>query len=201
MYVYVLTDGNGNYIRNDESTGKYVPVRGEKYAKQFPTSQKALSILQNSVAKNIRSNYNVAAIEDKDVFSIETVKDLVDQEIIDDEILNWSQNVDSVLDMINRAKNRKDELTEKISTVDKEITDIQHYIELNRINAYQGWLSASMLQNRLRQRRKYKDELSILNAILNSGIDAVNMQGVKAAISNLSGRRYAPRILTELFKK
>ena len=49
MIVYVLSDGAGRYIRKDNGTGKYVSVKGEKYALQFQSADNALKILYNSV--------------------------------------------------------------------------------------------------------------------------------------------------------
>jgi len=53
MVAYVLSDGAGRYIRKDNGSGKYVSVKGEKYALQFQTSESALKILCNSIPINV----------------------------------------------------------------------------------------------------------------------------------------------------
>ena len=63
MGVYVLTDGQGNYIRKDNLTGKYVPIRSFKQAQQWDNQLKANSVLNNSLTKSIRNNYAVQLID------------------------------------------------------------------------------------------------------------------------------------------
>ena len=63
MGVYVLTDGEGNYIRKDVVTDKYVPIRSFKQAQQWDNSQKAHSVLNNSLLKQVRSRYAVQIVD------------------------------------------------------------------------------------------------------------------------------------------
>lgn len=63
MGVYVITNGEGSYIRRDETSGKYVPIRSLSKAIQWDSITKANGILNNSIAKNIRSGYAVQLID------------------------------------------------------------------------------------------------------------------------------------------
>ena len=63
MGVYVITDGNGSFIRHDEGTGRYVPIRSFKHAKQWDSAAKANAILKNSISSSIKSNYEVRLVE------------------------------------------------------------------------------------------------------------------------------------------
>ena len=63
MGVFVITNGEGTYIRKDETTGKYVPIRSIKHAAQWDSIQKASSVLNNSIAKNIRNGFAVQLID------------------------------------------------------------------------------------------------------------------------------------------
>lgn len=65
MILYVISDGHGSYIRKDEFSGKYVPVRNYSLAEKFQQRAKASNILKNAIGKNLRSRYNVIAIEDE----------------------------------------------------------------------------------------------------------------------------------------
>ena len=58
------------------------------------------------------------------------------------------------IDILSNSNERKEMLTLKLSDIDKEIVDIQHYIEFGKFNCYQGWMCFKMLQNALQQRRK-----------------------------------------------
>lgn len=57
MCYYVLSNGEGNYITKNKSENKYVQIRNLSKAERFPTLSKALSVLNNSIAKSIRSHY------------------------------------------------------------------------------------------------------------------------------------------------
>ena len=67
------------------------------------------------------------------------------------------------------AEKRKDELTGYYA---KQIKKSQMLIiaEFGKFNAYQSWLAFSMLQNRLRMRRRNKDELQAIQQLGESKI-------------------------------
>lgn len=202
MIVYVLSDGAGRYIRKDNGTGKYVSVKGEKYALQFQSADNALKILYNSVPKTIRDNFGVEEIQIEDVKTtkdMSVVKSIINKNIIDDEIASWLSKVDAFVGLAESVETRIEELVELLSTTDKEICDIQHFIEFGKLNAYQGWLATSMLQNRLRQRRKFKDELAALNLIKSCKIESKSIENLHKAVDGLGERKYSPRVLSELF--
>ncbi len=202
MIVYVLSDGAGRYIRKDNGTGKYVSVKGEKYALQFQSADNALKILYNSVPKTIRDNFGVEEIQIEDVKTtkdMSVVKSIINKNIIDDEIASWLSKVDAFVGLAESVETRIEELVELLSTTDKEICDIQHFIEFGKLNAYQGWLATSMLQNRLRQRRKFKDELAALNLIKSCKIESKSIENLHKAVGGLGERKYSPRVLSELF--
>ena len=111
----------------------------------------------------------------------------------------WVSGAETLTEFVMDAEKRKEELVGLLSEVDKEISDINHYIEFGKFNAYQGWLAFTMLQNRLRKRRKIKDELSVINQLGECKITSDMMIDIKNAIAELGNRKYAPRVLTQLF--
>lgn len=202
MVTYVLSDGAGRYIRRDNGTGKYVPVSGEKYALQFSSADNALKILNNSIPKTIRGSFEVIGIQSKEVKTtkdMNVVKNIINKTIVDDEISSWLSKVDSFVALAESVETRINELVDLLSTTDKEICDIQHFIEFGKLNAYQGWLATSMFQNRLRQRRKYKNELAALNLIKSCKIEVKSIEDLHKAVDGLEERKYSPRVLQELF--
>lgn len=203
--AYVLTDGKGNFIRRDEATNKYVPVRSFKQALRWEDPGRAESVLQNSVAKSIRKNYSVRECSETETEMVEK-NDLQNKiELIysapeDDDVQEWLSKLASVTDVLSNTEARISGAVDKLSKVDKEISDIQHYIEFGQFNCYQGWLCFKILQNKLRQRRKYKNEISVLNIIRHSRIDTEGLSSLSKTISDSRKKVYSPRVLTELFK-
>lgn len=212
MIFYVITDGHGSYIRKDEFSGKYVPVRNASFAERFEQRCKAANVLKNAIGKNIRSKYKVVDIEEETVPISPTVREvnssnnkdqvvktIASEEPAESQTEKWVSGAETLTEFVMDAEKRKEELVGLLSEVDKEISDINHYIEFGKFNAYQGWLAFTMLQNRLRKRRKIKDELSVINQLGECKITSDMMIDIKNAIAELGNRKYAPRVLTQLF--
>lgn len=203
MGVYVITDGEGGYIHRDETSGKYVLIRSFKKATQWDSAVKANGILNNSIAKSIRSGYAVQLVDtektvEKEDTSVQSR--LCYRNIIDDNIAEWISKINTIMDVLSGSDTRQQELNSKLSDVDKEIVDVEHYIEFGKFNAYQGWMCFKMLQNRLRQRRKYKNEMQVLNLIKQCHFDKTAISALSQTISDIQNKCYTPRAFPELFR-
>lgn len=203
MGVYVITNGEGSYIHRDEASSKYVPIRSFKKATQWDSITKANGILNNSIAKNIRSGYAVQLIDtdktvEKEDMSVQS--DICFRNITDDNIGEWLSKINTIMDVMSGSDARQQELNEKLSEVDKEIVDVEHYIEFGKFNAYQGWMCFKMLQNLLKQRRKYKNEMQVLNLIRQCRFDRNSLTALTQTISDIQNKCYTPRAFPELFR-
>lgn len=216
---YLLSDGHGSYIRQDAFSGKYVPVRNLCLADKWEQRVKAQNILKNGLCKKDRKRFHVIEIDDgngisdikKDVtvsemnteendLHIDKVKELSENLKEDCQMEKWKSGINYMKDFVLDAEVRKEELNKEMSDIDKEISDIQHYIELNNLNAYQGFLAYKMLQGRLRKRRKIKNELHVLSQLGACKVDSSMLADIQNAIKELDSRTYTPRILSELFE-
>ncbi len=117
--------------------------------------------------------------------------------------IDSSKYVVSVInDTLNKFNNRLFELQDELSKYERQVCDIQHYIELNagKFNAYDGYKAYKMLQDVLIERRKVKDELLIIQTTMDSVLssDQIDMIGYK--VNELKTRTYKPRELTYLFE-
>lgn len=210
MSKYVITDNRGSYIRYDELSRKYVPIKSKNFASMWSDLAKAKNILNNCVPGNLRKKYGVKELKEtaknpstqekqKKEFPIQEVKRVSNSEIYNSNVQEWEEGLKRVESFVVNADERRKELTEKLSNVDKEISDIQHYIEFNRLNAYQGWAVMSMLKNRLQQRREYKDEIFLLSRIHRCSLSKKEIEEAREAAAQNRNRKYSPRVLTELF--
>lgn len=210
MAAYIISDGRGKYIRRDFA-GKYSPVRSEALADVWDEKVKAQNVLRNQINRNIRNRYKVVEIDiqpiPKEVAvtkGVDLKKDIVPKSEIKEwetQIDKWGNEISLLSGFITDMENRREILTKALSDVDKEIIDIEHYIELGTFNAYQGWLAFSMLRHRLKKRRKVKDELQVISQINNCKINSTTVSNIKNTIHKMDERLYRPRILTGLFKK
>ena len=95
---------------------------------------------------------------------------------------------------------RHTSLVDEQSRYDRQITDVEHYIEFNagKLNAAEGYKAYKLLQEVLVRRRKVKDELQIMNMV----IDRVSIpEDLDEKISEMESRKYEPREFKYLFEE
>lgn len=212
LNVFVLTNGNGMYIREDSHTRKYVPVKSYKQAKHWDSYEKAKSVLNNSIGKAIRSKYYVQTIRATEQQASENNVDIaetpppldslaVSYDLPNNTIDKLNSSLNQVINAISNINVRKNELTEKLKVVQAKIVDVRHYIEFQNLNASDGWKVYKLLQDLLRERRDYKDQLLIIGFIEDTNVDIESLHKLSKRISGLKTRTYAPRALPELFEK
>lgn len=209
----MITDGR-RYLRRD-TYGNYVPTKNKILGDVWEQRSKAKNILMNCISKNFRKRYKVIEVEDNitslkfsdDNSELEIEpKDSVVKQICNEK--NEGGHLDSLVadiynltDFAQNTENRKETLLSALSDVDKEICDINHYIEFGKnFNAYQGWLAFNMLRSRLKKRRKIKDEIYIITQLGECKVNSDMLSTVKNSINGLRIRDYHPRKLKELFK-
>ena len=208
---YVIRDLSGRYIMKN-AANQYVPVRDFAFADKYDSLTKAKNILNSCINRNLRNRMSVEEVEIEEdgeegigsskansfICTKQTrMKELASECVPGDNLSISEKKILDAIDSMESVRERKASLQERHSTVEKEIIDIEHYIELsNNLNAYQGWLAYMMLRKRLKLRRQIKDEIMVLSEVDNI------MNGLKKTVSQfngLSNRKYEPRVLTDLF--
>lgn len=207
MALYVITDGNKNYIRRDMD-GKYVSARSRALADEFLEKWKAEKVLKNNLTPKKRKLYRV--VEEDTGFTVikkpeqevhETPKEEAkpEKQITLSQIDELRKKIEDIKKFIDDAENRRGELSDLLSNTDKEITDIQHYIEFSDINGDDIFSTYGMLKSRLKNRRQIKNELSVLRQLGECKMDASMFGDLLDVISDLDNKTYVPRVLTNLF--
>lgn len=200
MAKYVITDGK-YYIKKDKR-GNFIPITSPTLANTF-TRDKAENILCNQISKCLRSRYHVECIEeDPPGIKSVTKTDLVKAEKVmeADNIQRWLDRIKDLNGLAKDASDRKEELVQQLSKVDKELSDIEHYIEFSNLNAYQGYQAAKMIKDRRIIRRGIKNELTVINIILGKRISETAQEEITKCINGLDHRTYNPRVLDKMFE-
>ena len=207
MALYVITDGHKTYIRRD-ITGKYVPVMSRALADEFTERWKAKKVLENNLTPKKRKNFHI--IEEETGFTTIKPKEPEKKEKIKIEISADTKDCKNKIDelkekiykiqkFITDNENRRSKLSDLLSNTDKEITDIQHYIEFSDLENEDSLKTYQMLKDRLKSRRSIKNELAILRQLSDCKMDASMFNDLLTVISELDNKTYVPRVLTELF--
>lgn len=213
MLVYVITDGGKNFIRRDV-TGRYVPIGNRVLADEFEERHKAQRVLDCNLSPKLRKKYKIKAenldikkqktdepkTSDKIIQDLDNIKKSVGQPV-ESKLDEFAKNLQSVQSFILDVEERKKELSDELSKIDKELNDVNHYIEMTNFDNEKDKCSAfDMLQNMMQSRRKIKNELRVLKQLGDCKVDSSMVGDILIAINELDNRKYIPRVLTELFE-
>ena len=116
------------------------------------------------------------------------------------DIDGWLSKIDNVVGIFQDCESQLEIMSKKLSEIDRKISDINHYLEFGIFNAYQGWLCSKILKELFCQRRQCKDEIAILQNIVDARFTKSNVTHLRNSIAGLKTRTYAPRCLPELYE-
>lgn len=112
-----------------------------------------------------------------------------------------------LLGALNKIDNYKRFCANKVSECDRILTDIDHALELSKLNAVQMTQLIGKRKEILHERRFYKDEIGRVDVIsrelphsqeLHSQLHQASLK-LQEFESGLENREYTPRMLFELF--
>ena len=217
MAYYVITNGQGSYITQNNKTGKCVGIKNLNSATRFATLAEANNIFKNNISKKLQKSYSVKIMEedqktaemisevlDKNArrTTHETVKALANKEMPKTQCSDLVKTISDVSELLNGLSQRYTKDCNLLSEVDREIVDIEHYIEFNNFNAAEGYNAYKMLQNALKRRRIIKNDRECLTFIKEAGLQKSKVDALVKGIEKFANedRMYTPRVLNELFE-
>ena len=195
--MFILENRLGGYITNVDN--KFTITGNIKKAAVFQTEQKAINV-KNSLPKIVK----------RDTFYVKELSPEVEDKLVEDAnyVITGHTNrddevVNKIKDMLkeisiceNDLKYKEEEYRSRISEIDKELVDIDHWIEFYPVSAYDGYRMTKMRKDRLLERRKIKDSLSEISIIRSIG----GGQRLKS-LKGIEDKKYTPRILTDIFRE
>lgn len=199
MAQYIITDGSRFIYRN--YSGKYVPTSSEVMADIF-TRKQAESIYKNSLPKALRMVFHVEKYDNNPNIKQVSQSDLMNNTERVMEAVNikvWIQKLQDMNGLIAEATMRKEILEKQLHELENEKIDIEHYIEFQNLNAAQGYKASKELKICRIKRRAIKNELAVINIILNRKLNEVMNGEIIKKIEELDRRTYTPRIRNDLF--
>lgn len=198
MIRYVLADGGGRFIRQDN--GKYVEIIGQRYATMWDDLDKANNVYRSSLAQSLKERYSVQAItiQSDAPLKPEKLGELIPFGSVSpespEEKRTTADMIDSLIDIVSGLSERSADLIAELSRADKEISDIYHNIELTSFNAYQGYMYCKQLQTVLRNRRRIKNEIEIIGYVGRMSLNKDGANQLSKSIDGMAGRKYRMRI-------
>lgn len=197
----VITDGE-KYLKIDFD-GRVTPTC-EALADVF-TLAEANDIYNRKLKKKWKARFRIEKIEtvheDKNIKVIfrKRYKNLKNENDLTKCINRLVNKFTEVSDIIKESKERLNSLSKDLSIVDRELSDIRHYVEFSKLNASQGYNAYKMERERLIRRRAIKDEMELIKAILRCNMSDDLSEVIKNTTDKLMRRTYSPRVIEELF--
>lgn len=123
------------------------------------------------------------------------------------DIEKFNEMLSQVNSFIMDVPNRIEEVKKELLVQRDKILDIEHFIELNKLNASDGYKVQAKLKEVLNTRRQLKDELEYLESISTHTKQCLKKDNALTPISialrdkkqKLTNRTYSPRVLIDLF--
>lgn len=183
--VWVCRDNNGYTLSTDPNK-----------AHIFDNKKTADAIYKSSLSKVIKSK-GVAVKSIK----MQVCDDAPQEPTPPVEVDSSKYIVSIISDAVSKLNRRHFELSEELSKIDRQKSDIEHYIEFNagKLNACGGYKAYKMLQDILLQRRKIKDELEIVQVARDRIASPDELARIDTKVKELENRKYTPRELKHLF--
>lgn len=151
-----------------------------------------------SVAKNIKSSF-------VDTSDNRTQKIAVDILSAVEKKIKIASELSDINAFLNAGKEnlekRHDYVSSKLSILDKEITDIIHYIEFSDFSERDGFSAYKLLHEKTNERRIVKNEKYDIEFVLDVINGVKDFEACKTHFNNNESPIYIPRALPELFKK
>lgn len=191
---------------------KNVFIRLNQNGKPVTCSEKDKTLFEFSKAKNIigslpktlkRLNFKAEAIPE--TINENKVKGAVEQKtirkenyVVSDNILEWVEKFGICDDILKEAQRRRDELSQELSKIDKQFSNLIHEIELEgRVDLYGGWIERNRIKDNREKRRSIKDELMIVSSVLRMDFRNLDRDIINKAVLGLANRKFTYRIVEE----
>lgn len=192
---YLIVDGSGA-----KATAK------RQLATEWKTFEAANNVLRSLKKAKKHKIYNIdnyyVLSTDDEVVPVSTEKLDLATNIISKEFPEpIEKGLINIFDFLDGLEKRKNEFVNQLSIVDMELNDVLHKIELTpKLNACEGYKLYKMIYDMRVRRRKIKDEITIIECIMDVDFKTSNIDKIKNQIEGLKNRKYMPRIHKELFE-
>lgn len=116
--------------------------------------------------------------------------------------MDWLDYMNLFCYLTDSSRNYHDEMTDMHSSVEKEICDLLHYIELYDLTDEEAAHAVDLLKDARQRRRDIKDEVArveLFQHSIGTSSNAAKVKGCIRELNKMESRIYRPRELPELF--
>lgn len=177
---YIITDGE-QFVKNQNATSL---TSNSDDAYMWSLRSSAENVLSD--ARNRSSNSPHATIDNS--YKVEPVYIYVSD--IEPDISNDLDTIKLFADIVQDSAEREESLLVQLSKVDRELSDIEHFIEFVDLNGVDGFRIYKKMQAIRQIRREIKHRLKIVQTINSQSIDP---EVLKRLVKGFGNIYYKPR--------
>lgn len=202
--MYILYDKASEDYVCRAGHGSYGVCRSLGQSALFTTERGAQNVINNGGVPKViaqKHSFSIAKVDTKKGKASRIIVDAVEP-CVSKFDYSTPEEIRKAADYLGRVMEDSVELSMNLSVVDKEISDIQHYIETVRLNAAQRSHAFKLLRDKLNERRLYKNLLDISTSMNSNGLTHKHFVDAVASVDGLKTKQYAPRsVLGEILFK
>ncbi len=177
---YIITNGE-QFVKNQNATSL---TSNSDDAYMWTLRASAENVLSD--AKNRSSNSPHATIDNS--YKVESVYIYVSD--IEPDISDDLDTIKLFADIVQDSAEREESLLAQLSKVDRELSDIEHFIEFVDLNGVDGFKIYKKMQSIRQIRREIKHRLKIVQTINSQSIDP---EVLKRLVKGFGNIYYKPR--------
>lgn len=206
MTGYVIADANKSIFVRQEQNGSYSLTTDKNRALIFDSKPAADTVFKSNLSKLIKSKgvaVSSITLQIAGENHTKMAKSEIETVTAPNADFGSSKHIIAILsDAASKLNRRYMELVDEQSKYDRQITDVEHYIEFNagKLNACDGFKAYKLLQSILVKRRKIKDELQLISVVKDKMAISDDISSINERVRELESREYVPRELDYLFK-
>lgn len=194
---YVIRNHKNVYIKLNKQGSPVTCTEQDKTCFEY---SKANNILKSLPKTLKRLNFKVDPVPEIGSKESKSNKDVIikDDKRVPNEVTRWIEKFGICDDVIQEARERKEELVAALSNTDRELSNTLHKIELQKSkNACEGFKEYKALKELLEKRRNIKDELMIISDVLRMDFRNFDGESVNKAVTGLVNRKFTMRFVEE----
>jgi len=198
--VIQLIDSGGYVYRYNKENG-YKPTRDITKATKFDDGE-AQQFINNKIKKTLRCKYEVLKYNIKETNNHNDKDKSILFDLIIDTPFNsldfdWEEKLRQEEKFRYDIESYRSNLPVMLNECEGAICDIEHYAQLYKYNASEGYSLFKLLGEYRIKRDKIKTEMKILDMISKNDTTHEHLYKLKESNKN---REYCPRVLKDLFK-
>lgn len=190
--IYIRLDKNGRPETCTKQTAqRFDKNKASRILKQIPKTMKKFNFSLCVASEDI------PCANKKEEEINEEVKNVIivsENYTVSESVTRWVDRVKSCNDLAKDAAKRKEELINALSNADKDLSNSLHEIELtNWKNGCEGYKEYKSVKIILEKRRVIKDELTVVQSILDSKLESIATNRIEKIVNGLSNRTFSVR--------